>query len=70
MKIIEKEYNVITGEETIKERDETVEEKKERLDFLASIEAAKIEAETKAAEKAALLKRLGITAEEAALLLA
>jgi hypothetical protein len=70
MKIIEKEFNIVTGEETITERNETAEEKNERLDFLATLETAKIDAETKAAEKAALLKRLGITAEEAALLLA
>ena len=50
MKIIEKEFNIQTGEETITEREETA-------------------AEAKATAKAELLAKLGITAEEAALLL-
>lgn len=64
----EKIFNIETGETTF--RDYTAEE-------IAQVEAeqeeaiAKLEAEaTKAAEKAALLAKLGITAEEAALLLA
>jgi hypothetical protein len=69
MKIIEKEFNIITGEETITERDETPDETKARLDALAATTAANAEAATKAAEKAALLAKLGITADEAALLL-
>ena len=69
MKIIEKEFNVITGEETITERDETPAETKARLDAMAAITAANAEAEKKAIDKAALLTKLGITADEAALLL-
>jgi hypothetical protein len=69
MKIIEKEFNVITGEETITERDETAAETKERLDRAKAITAAQAEAEVKASEKAALLAKLGITEDEAKLLL-
>jgi hypothetical protein len=69
MKITEKEFNVITGEETITEREETASEKKQRE--LAEIKAKEFEAElaTKATAKADLLAKLGITAEEAVLLL-
>ena len=35
MKRIEKEFNALTGEETITEREETAEEKKEREAFQA-----------------------------------
>lgn len=69
MKIIEKEFNAITGEETIIERDETPTETKERLDRAKSIALAEAEKEAKAAEKVALLARLGITEDEAKLLL-
>jgi hypothetical protein len=69
MKIIEKEFNAITGEETITERDETAAETKERLDREKEIAAAQAAAETKATEKAALLAKLGITDDEAKLLL-
>ena len=69
MKTIDTIYDVITGETTDIERDLTAEE-------IAKIEEnAKIaETEAKAAKeiakaKAALLEKLGITAEEAALLL-
>jgi hypothetical protein len=64
MKIIEKEFNVQTGEETITERDETKEETKARLD---ADKAAKAYAEAKAeaeAEKVAILARLGLTENE------
>jgi len=69
MKIISKEFNAITGEETITERDQTAAETKSRLDFVKEIAAEKSEAEAKATAKTALLSKLGITAEEAALLL-
>jgi hypothetical protein len=69
MKIIEKEFNVITGEETVTERDETAAESKARLDRAKEIAAAQTAAETKATEKAALLEKLGITEDEAKLLL-
>jgi len=69
MKIIEKEFNVITGEETVTERDETAIETKLRLELQKSLNLAKAEAATKATEKAALLAKLGITEDEARLLL-
>jgi hypothetical protein len=69
MKIIEKEFNALTGEETITEREETATEKKEREELQAEIAIKLQEAEAKAAAKSALLDKLGITAEEAVLLL-
>ena len=66
------EVNCETGEVT--ERDLTAEELQAQADAAAQAEAERVAAEADAAEKAtakaALLKRLGITAEEAALLLA
>jgi DNA-binding protein H-NS len=69
MKIIEKEFNIQTGEETITEREETAAEAKARKASEAEAIAAQAEAEAKATAKAELLAKLGITAEEAALLL-
>jgi hypothetical protein len=69
MKITEKEFNVITGKETVTERDETADETKARLDREKKIAAAEVDANAKATQKAALLEKLGITADEAALLL-
>jgi small ligand-binding sensory domain FIST len=69
MKIIEKQFNVQTGEETITERDETAEETKARLDRAAEIAVAQAEVKAKADQKAALLAKLGITDDEAKLLL-
>jgi hypothetical protein len=69
MKIIEKDFNVITGEETITERDETAAETKARLDQAKKIAAEQSEAEAKATARAAILDRLGLTADEAKLLL-
>jgi hypothetical protein len=69
MKIIEKDFNVLTGEETITERDETAAEAKERLERAKELEALQAEADAKAAARQSVLDRLGITAEEAALLL-
>ena len=69
MKIIEKEFNAQTGEETITEREETAAETKVRLEQAKEVAAKQAEAEEKATAKAALLERLGITADEAALLL-
>ena len=66
------EVNCETGEVT--ERDLTAEELQAQADAQAQAEADRVAAEAEAAEKAtakaALLKRLGITADEAALLLA
>jgi len=69
MKIIEKEFNVLTGEETITERDETAAEKKLREEKEKEVAAEKAEAESRAAKRAELLSRLGITEEEARILL-
>ena len=69
MKITIKNVNVETGEETIFERDETDQEKTERLATEKAYKDFKAELETKATAKAALLSKLGITAEEAQLLL-
>jgi hypothetical protein len=69
MKITEKEFNLITGEETITERDETPQEEAFRLERAAELATAQAEAAAKEHERAALLERLGITEDEAALLL-
>ena len=69
MKITEKEINAITGEETITERDETAAETKERLDNAKKIATLQAEAEAKATARAEILNRLGLTADEAAILL-
>ena len=69
MKIIEKIIDITTGEETITERDETAAETKARLEREAEVAAqAAAQAEATAARQA-VLTRLGITAEEAQLLL-
>lgn len=69
MIIREMNFNVVTGEETLIEREETAAEKKSREKFEASMKIIQAEEEKKAIAKAALLERLGITADEAALLL-
>ncbi len=64
MKIIEKEFNVITGEETITERDETSQEQAEREAVESRIAKLNAEAAAKAAAKQAAqdkLKALGLT---------
>ena len=69
MIIIEKEFNIQTGEETITERNETAAETKARLDHEKLVLAEQAEAEAKATARSAILNRLGLTAEEAAILL-
>ena len=69
MKIIEKEFNAITGEETITEREETSAETKARLERAKELAAAKVEAEAKATARQIILDKLGLTADEAKLLL-
>ena len=69
MKIIEKEFNAITGETTITERNETSQEEASRLERAAQVAAAQDKAATREHERAALLERLGITEDEARLLL-
>lgn len=69
MKIIEKEVNLITGEEIIIERDETAIETAEREAFEAEV-AARLAAQAATdSAREELLARLGITSEEAQLLL-
>lgn len=69
MKIIEKMFDITTGEETISEREETADEKIERQ--TAENEVAQVQAETqaKSVQRLQILERLGITEEEAKLLL-
>jgi hypothetical protein len=69
MKITEKIYDIVTGEETITERDETAAETKARKAEEAESEKRQAEAEAKAIARQAILDRLGLTADEAALLL-
>jgi hypothetical protein len=69
MKITEKEFNALTGETTVTERDETPQEQAQREVAEAEFAARQAEAEAKAAAKAALLAQLGITEEQAKLLL-
>ena len=69
MKITEKNFDIITGEETITERDETAAETKARLDHAKKVAAQQAEAEAKATARAAILDRLGLTSDEAAILL-
>lgn len=69
MKITEKIYNIVTNEETIIERDETAQEQAEREAAEAKFAAQQAEAQAKAEAKAALLAQLGITEEQAKLLL-
>ena len=69
MKRIEKEFNVLTGEETVTEREETAQEKVKREAWELEVAQIQTELEAKATAKAALLERLGITQDEANLLL-
>ena len=69
MKIIEKDFNVLTGQETITERDETLAEKKAREAIEKEFAAAQAEAEAKAEARQKILDRIGLTAEEVSLLL-
>jgi len=69
MKLTITEINVETGEEITYERDETPQEEASRLETKAKNDAKEAEAEAKAAAKAALLAQLGITEEQAKLLL-
>lgn len=69
MKIIEKEYNIQTGLETVTERDETAAERQARLKRETEIATAIAEAEAKAAARQAIADRLGLTADELKVLL-
>lgn len=67
MNIVEKIIN--EQGETIVERKETNDEQQFRSNYQTKIEAEKIENESKAKAKDALLQKLGITEDEAKLLL-
>lgn len=69
MEKINKEFNVQTGEETITNREETQDEITARLEWEAELQARQEAEALKQAQKAELLAKLGITEEEAKLLL-
>ena len=69
MKITEKEFNVITGEETITERDATPKEIAEAQRLQTEAVERQAEAEAKAVTRQVILDRLGLTEEEARILL-
>ena len=69
MKIIERTHNIETGEIVDIERDETAAETKARLEHAKQIAAEQAEAEAKAAARQAIADRLGLTADELAVLL-
>jgi len=69
MKIIERTFDAETGETVDIERDETATEKKHREARAKEVAVELAEAETKAAQRQVILDRLGLTSEEARLLL-
>ena len=69
MKIKETTFDIQTGEETITEREETTAEKKAREKFEADIAKEQAEIEAKVAARQAIADRLGLTADELAVLL-
>jgi len=69
MKIVEYNYDIQTAKDTVIERDATAQEQAEREAFKAAAQASAAEATAKAAQRQALLTRLGITEEEARILL-
>ena len=69
MKIIETEINVQTGKEITIERQLTAEEEAQIIASRAKSVEQSAEAEAKEAARQAILDRLGLTADEAKLLL-
>jgi hypothetical protein len=69
MKIIERTFNAETGETVDIERDETAAEKKHREARAKEVAAELVEVEARATARQAILDRLGLTADEAKLLL-
>jgi hypothetical protein len=69
MKIIEKIFDIQTGEETVVERDENAAEIKSREALQKAAIARQTEATAKAAQRRAILEHLKITEEEARILL-
>jgi hypothetical protein len=64
MKIVDVVFDVLTGEETRTERNETPTEKKLREEIAAQNVKEAAEAEAREIAKAAILDRLGLTADE------
>jgi hypothetical protein len=69
MKIITKEFNALTGEETITEREETAAEKKSREALEKQFVKEQADAKAKATARQAIADRLGLTADELQVLL-
>jgi hypothetical protein len=69
MKIIEKEFNAETGNETLIEREETPQEIKAREKDIAQFAELQTKIQAKSAARQQIFERLGLTAEEAAILL-
>jgi len=69
MKIIEKIFDIQTGEETFVERDETAAEVKSREALQKLAVARQAEAEKQATARQAIADRLGLTADELQVLL-
>ena len=69
MKIIERTFNAETGETVDTERDETTAEKKAREKREADYALEQAEAAAKETQRQVILDRLGLTADEARLLL-
>jgi len=69
MKIIERTFNAETGKTVDIEREETAQEIAERQAIETEFAARQAEADAKASARQAILDRLGLTEEEARLLL-
>jgi hypothetical protein len=69
MKMTSRVFDAETGETIDTERNETAAEKKQREELNAEFVARQTAAEAKAAQRQAILDRLGLTADEAQLLL-
>lgn len=69
MKITEKIVDITTGEETIIEREQTSAEIKEKQKAEKEIATLIAQAEAKETERQAIADRLGLTADELAVLL-
>lgn len=64
MKKIDVVIDVITGEQTVTERDETIKEKKEREIIEKELAELIAKENEKKAQRQAIAERLGLTAEE------
>jgi hypothetical protein len=69
MKTTEKTIDLTTGEETISERNETAEETKARSDREEAILQLEAEAAARLSARQVILDRLGLTEQEAVILL-